>query len=134
MDIYQQIYNRFIKLTDCSKPDCELNKNGNLKIKVNAFMDLVIEKLEVDHYSMTHYFEQNGDLVPDPDMEIKIHHEKKMAEALSYQDQLIYQVVYPKPGYVDLKLKKDLNKFLLQWLKNLELQGFYNGRSEKNAI
>jgi len=47
-----------------------------------------------------------------------------MAEALSYQDQFGYQYVYPEPGKVDIKAKKDLNAFLNKWLTNLINQGF----------
>lgn len=49
-----------------------------------------------------------------------------MAEALTYQqDSLgVFQEVYPEPGKVDVKLKKQLNQFLNQWLTNLINQGF----------
>ena len=30
--------------------------------------------------------------------------------------------VYSKPGYVDKKAERELNEFLLQWLKNLKIQ------------
>jgi hypothetical protein len=62
----------------------------------------------------------------DPDMEIRIYPYAGFVEALTYQlDSLgIYQVVYPEPGKVYPKRKKELNKFLNQWLKNLIDQGF----------
>jgi hypothetical protein len=62
----------------------------------------------------------------DPDMEIRIYPEKKMVEALTYQqDGLgIFQRVYPSEGMVCPQLKVQLNRFLGQWLRNLEQQGF----------
>jgi len=33
------------------------------------------------------------------------------------------RVVYPEPGKVNLRAKKELNQFLGQWLKNLITQG-----------
>jgi len=35
----------------------------------DTFMPLSVERLGENHYSVGHYFEQNGDLVPDPDLE-----------------------------------------------------------------
>lgn len=34
-----------------------------------AFMAVVVEKIGPSRYSVAHYFEQNGDLIPDPDVE-----------------------------------------------------------------
>lgn len=62
-NIYERIYSK-------------LDKIGIFKIENHThlespgLMDLVIEKLGDNHYSLTHYYEQNGDLCPDPDMEI----------------------------------------------------------------
>ena len=92
-------------------------------------------KLDLGNYvsydiALAHNYIQNGDVMADPDMEIRIYHEINYAEALSYQlDGLgIYQVVYPEPGKVYPKLKRELNQFLNQWLKNCIDQGhgFHN--------
>lgn len=34
-----------------------------------TYMAVSVERLSPNRYSVSHYFEQNGDLVPDPDME-----------------------------------------------------------------
>ena len=75
--------------------------------------------------ALAHNYIQNGDVMADPDMEIRIYPEIKYAEALTYQlDGLgIFQRVYPEPGKVYPKLKRELNKFLNQWLKNCIDQG-----------
>ena len=75
--------------------------------------------------ALAHNYIQNGDVMADPDMEIRIYPEARYAEALTYQlDGLgIFQRVYPEPGKVYPKLKKDLNQFLNQWLKNCIDQG-----------
>ena len=98
------------------------------KLKAPGFMDLNIDRLHGDEESVTialsHYFKQNGDMVPDPDMEVRIFPEMKMAEALTYQDSFGFREVYPTPDKVNLKAKKDLNAFLNQWLSNIINQGF----------
>ena len=75
--------------------------------------------------ALHHSYEQNGDLVPDPDMEIRVFllQDWNKAEALTYQDAFTYREVYPEPGKVDIRAKKEMNSFLAQWLKNCIDQG-----------
>ena len=94
-----------------------------------AFMDLNMDVLDrrADHIviALSHYFEQNGDLCADPDMEIRIYPARRMAEALAFQQAIppIYQEVYPAPGKVAPVLKRELNSFLNTWLGNCIQQG-----------
>lgn len=97
------------------------------EIKVPGYMPLVVQKIGENEYSIAHYYEQNGDLMWDPEMTIRVYPDLKMVEALTYtQDNLgIYQEVYPEPGKFYPRLKRELNSFLGMWLKNLKDQGFY---------
>ncbi len=95
-----------------------------LKLKSSGFMDLNMDNLGNNRIALSHNYEQNGDLIPDPDMEIHILPELKAIEALSYQDTYGYQAVYPEPGKVNIRAKQKLNAFLSHWLKNLRDQGF----------
>ena len=121
--IYETIYKKLEKLGIT-----ELVKYK--KLKSEGYMDLSIDILsdneEEKHIAMAHNFIQNGDVMADPDMEIKICKKTKMAEALTYQLSSlgIFQRVYPEPGKVYPKLKIQLNSFLDQWLTNLISQGF----------
>jgi uncharacterized protein YqiB (DUF1249 family) len=77
--------------------------------------------------SLTHYYEQNGDLVPDPDMEIAIFDDREMVEALSYQDSRTYRTSYIMQDgktLIDIEGKRMNNSFLARWLVNLREQGF----------
>ena len=102
------------------------------KMKSGAFMDLNLDFLiSTDKgivIAMAHNFIQNGAVMADPDMEIRIVKGTQMVEALSYQqDSLgIYQQVYTDETETQYypKLKKELNSFLNTWLKNLIRQGF----------
>lgn len=122
--IQEQIYNA---LRDLLGNLGELPDNS--KMKSFGFMDLNLDKLEQRNTSTTitlsHYYKHpSGDMIPDPDMEIRIFHELEMAEALSFQDIFGYKRVYHENGYIDAKAKRELNNFLLQWLRNLKQQGF----------
>lgn len=125
-DVHGTIYNRLEKLI----PDLrELEPGDARKSEVSGFMDLNLDVLSKNdkelRIALAHYFEQNGDLVPDPDMEIRVYLMDgwKKAEALTYQDQRRYNEVYPEPGKMVPALKKSLNDFLAQWLKNCIDQG-----------
>jgi uncharacterized protein YqiB (DUF1249 family) len=105
---------------------------GNIKLQSDGFMDLILENYGTNSISMTHYYEQNGDLIPDPDMTIKIDHDLKYVEALTYQDSFIYQNVHiDDKGTYDHKIKNQLNRFLGQWLRNLKNQGFKYEKEKK---
>ncbi len=128
MNIYEKNYKKIDALIGGIENLNGLEEEFCLRLKSNGYMDLVIEKLWTSKtgivISMTHYHEQNGDLVPDPDMQIKLLTELKAAEALTYQDSFGYQEVYPEPGKINPKFKRSLNDFLGQWLTNLKNQGF----------
>ena len=129
--IYQTMFDKLQKIG-------LLDQNGqpvfkeHVQIVHKPYMNLSVDRLTSEHegtirISMAHNFIQNGDLMADPDMEIRIYPDLKAVEALTYQlDSLgIYQVVYPEPGKVFPKRKTELNRFLNQWLTNLIDQGFY---------
>ncbi|SDO17382.1 hypothetical protein SAMN04487897_10999 [Paenibacillus sp. yr247] len=98
-------------------------EGGHTKLVSKPYMDLSIEVIGPNVISLTHYYELNGDLVPDPDMEVIIHLEEETAEALSYQDTYVYRRV-DDDGKVDERAKRELNYFLGVWLNNLKEQGF----------
>ncbi len=124
---YEQIYEKIYKLI----PKLDIMEAGEaVKLKSEGFMDLNVDKLYHDDtknvtiIALSHYYKHpSGDMIADPDMEIKIHHNSKMAEALTYQDSFGYSQVYPKEGFVNPKAKTELNQFLNTWLNNLKAQG-----------
>ena len=107
----------------------------HVKLYVDGYMPLVIERLGDNQYSLTHYYIQNGDLMKDPDMEVRIVPGFSV-EAMTYQqDNMgIYQEVYPAPGKYSPYLKKELNSFLKLWLDNLKKQGFVKAMEEYKEI
>jgi hypothetical protein len=128
-DIYERIHSRLMQLI----PDLKELEPGDYRKSVlsGAMMDLhldILSKTEDEmRIALSHNYEQNGDSMADPDMEIRVYliPDWPKAEALTYQqDGLgIYQEVYPEPNKVRPKLKTDLNRFLEQWLKNIKAQG-----------
>jgi hypothetical protein len=95
----------------------------SLHFKSGGWMDLVIERLQRDRVSLTHYGEQNGDLMKDQDMEVLLAHDGGLALAVSYQNDYVgvYQTTEDNPHS---QLEHELNDFLRLWLKNIHEQGF----------
>lgn len=96
-----------------------------MKLKAPGFMDLIIEKLWNNRISLSHYYQQNGDLMADPDVEIIVDQEnEKLVAATFQQDNLgIYHKAYEGDELIDDYLAKELNEFLSEWLNNISEQG-----------
>ena len=141
---YELNYARIETLLRC--PLTELQPESVIRLKATGFMDLVVEPLSpceqtgATVISMAHYFEQNGDLCQDPEMCVRLFPpgskaclamtpstDSKLgrAETLYFQQAIppIFKEVYPEPGKFAPRLRRELNTFLGQWLRNLEEQG-----------
>lgn len=125
--IHHRIYNNIARIIPDLEKHLEQGTESG-KSQLEPFMDLHYDYLRKDGdahvIAFAHYFEQNGDRVPDPDMEVLIDTEHKTAEALTFQNQFTYDEVYPDgdKNHYNPKLKRDLNEFLLQWMKNARVQ------------
>ena len=131
--LYERNFTRLQALI--GPPLADLKEHSVYRFRAPGFMDLVVEVLQVTLeegtlvLSMAHYFEQNGDLCQDPDMEVRVHlpegERPGTVEALTFQQAIppIYQRVYPEPGKVIPRLRQQLNSFLGLWLRNLKQQG-----------
>lgn len=143
-NLYELNYGRIEALLQ--RPLAELQPEDVIRLQVNGFMDLTCEVLwpceqtGATMLSMCHYFTMNGDLCQDPEMTVRLFHPGSMADqvmtpstgsrwgradAATFQQAVppIFQVVYPEPGKYLPRLRRDLNAFLGQWLRNLEAQG-----------
>lgn len=114
-----------------------LDEDGYVKLdKTNgAFMYVSFEKLTditfvgrpASIYAMAHYYKQNGDLVPDPDMTFIVLREQPekiypatFQNAVKYTDALYTD----KRGVwrINEMLQHDLTHFANIWLKNIQEQ------------
>ena len=129
MDKYDQL---FIQLKTLIPDLTELRQGDYRQSEAPGFMDLHLDVLskskEELRIALAHNYRQNGDSIPDPDMEIRVYllPDWRKAEALTYQDAYGYKMVYWRnEGQIMMnpELKRSLNDFLAQWLKNLKNQG-----------
>lgn len=130
MSTTKNVYTRnFNKLEKLGIIDLITSGKSAAKSESSGFMDLHFDRLYEEDGSiiiaLAHYYKQNGDMCSDPDMQLRVYPEHRMAEALTFQqaNPPVYQEVYPAPGKVNPRLKKELNSFLSTWLRNCVSQG-----------
>ena len=119
----QSIYKKLIQII----PDIATREEaGKSQLHSDALMDLNLDVLSkqnnITRIALTHYYKQNGDMVADPDMEIIINTQLMTANAMTYQDSMIFQSA-EQDGGINQKLVNSLNEFLDQWLQNCIDQG-----------
>jgi hypothetical protein len=111
---------------------CEAAEENALKIQNNdAFMPLHVELLYTANdgkiFSFSHYYEQNGDLVPDPDMTfLQYAKNPELIIPCTFQNSYTYQEVCSlEGGKWMVKSKRDLKSlvsFSNMWMKNIKEQ------------
>jgi uncharacterized protein YqiB (DUF1249 family) len=117
VDIYQSIY-------------AKLERIGIFKIRQYAVIEkppytpLCIDRLSDTVYALSQNPVVDGVVIADPDMEVRVVHQQKIAEPLCLQDRSGRRIVYQEPGKVDLRAKNDLAEYLDRWLTDLLSQGF----------
>ena len=106
-------------------------ENGHKKIENNMdFMPVVIEQIgecgSNKLFSIAHYYEQNGDLVPDPEMCFMLCTRDGSVYPYYYKDTYSEQSsVLMKNGevkYVNVRLQADQAYFANMWLWNIKRQ------------
>ena len=114
-----------------------LGTDTAVRLTVNGYMPLSVEDIGQSAegnrlISLSHYGEQNGDLMRDPEMvfELFTHGERSAAEPLSFQNDYlgVLQEVYRydeagKKTHVNTRLKAELKSFARLWFRNLRDQG-----------
>jgi hypothetical protein len=111
----------------------EALKGAQLKIENEGYMALVIEHVGkgprgCDLVSVAHYYEQNGDLMADPEMTFERGADGELHPITYKQDGvgLFQEAVWVQDGQtlVRPQLLRQLKAFARSWSKNLREQGF----------
>jgi len=91
-----------------------------------GYQRLVIER-HGELISVAHYFEQNGDLIADPDVEL--HYPSWVPTAIT-QAFFGYRTKFVERDgktYVDTRFHKQVSEFLTMWARNIKAQGWAEG-------
>ncbi len=101
------------------------NDDFSAKIENGPYLPLCIEK-HGTQITVTHYVEQNGDLIPDPDMEFEILNGEWSPVALQLAIGTYYRASEYRDGkrFINPKQIREQTKFARMWARNLISQGF----------
>lgn len=106
---------------------------NHITISSPGFMDLVLERIgtgprNLPMVSVAHYYEQNGDLMRDPEMTFEVDGANFWPVSFQQDSLGLYQeacfVGESGATLVRPRLLKDLQKFARSWNTNLREQGF----------
>lgn len=95
----------------------------HVRFDMPGYQRLVIER-HGELISVAHYFEQNGDLIPDPDVEL--HYPTwtptAITQAIGYRREKFIE----RDGrtLVDTRFDREVSSFLSMWARNIHAQGW----------
>ena len=95
----------------------------HVRFDMRGYQRLVIERHH-ELISVAHYFEQNGDLMADPDVEL--HYPSWVPTAITqayfgYRSKLIER---DGQTLVDTRFDREVSSFLTLWARNIKMQGW----------
>lgn len=98
----------------------------HVRFDKTGYQRLVIER-HGEMISVAHYFEQNGDLVADPDVEL--HYPTWVPTAITQAFFGYRQKFFERDGktFVDTRFHKEVSSFLTLWARNIKAQGWAEG-------
>lgn len=107
------------------KEKFDLSTEFYVKIENEGFMPLIIEK-HGKSVIIAHYFEQNGDFIPDPDMEFSITEWGWVPMATQNALGVYRRASEWKDGklMVNKREFKNQQSFATMWARNIKAQGF----------
>jgi len=98
----------------------------HLRIENLPYQPLAIQR-NGNSVCVTHYFVQNGDLIPDPDMEFLIGADGNWYPvAIQYSNGAYFRARWSDDGkqYVDRRQVMSQTSFANMWARNIKAQGF----------
>ena len=101
----------------------QTQEDFHVRFDMPGYERLVVER-HGELISVAHYYEQNGDLIPDPDVEL--HYPSwiptAITQALGYRREKFIE----RDGktLVDTRFHKEVSSFLAMWARNIKAQGW----------
>jgi len=115
-----------IKILDTVTADLEIGDARKYDDSPGIFQPLCVDRIGENQWALAHYFEMNGDLVPDPDM---VFHKTENGDwfPVHFQNQFIFHYCLDfdaegKINKVKPNLLRDLISFSTMWMKNIKEQ------------
>ncbi len=130
-------YFRILKLL----PNLALNSRREISLPHSEFIEQVVVTIEVIEkftYTSTvrisQYSENNDLSIEPPEMQIRMYHDAKTAEVISYRNHRYFKSIYavPNKNMYHPDEKEQLNLFLKEWLIHCLEKGLYKHLNSSN--
>ena len=95
----------------------------HVRFEMPGFDRLVIER-HGDLISVAHYFEQNGDLIADPEIELHFPTWTPTAITQVIGGRRAKFMTIDGKEYIDMKFHSEVTSFLAMWARNIRAQGW----------
>ena len=123
--LFQETIERLLKSHNLLE-DFQNQDSFHVRFEKAGYQPLVIER-HGGMISVAHYFEQNGDLIADPDVEL--HYPSWVPTGITqsffgYRSKFIER---DGKTYVDTHFHKQVSSFLTIWARNIKAQGWAEG-------
>lgn len=112
----------------------------SVKLQSGGFMPLVVERIRPDGISVAHYYEQNGDLMADPEMTFWLGVDGAYYATGFRQDGIaqnrtsVYFYGGAQPVKFHAREQAGQSSFAGIWMQNLRSQGFFAEAKQQQAI
>jgi len=120
--LFQSTIEHLLKIHNLLE-DFHQQDSFHVRFDKTGYQRLVIER-HGELISVAHYFEQNGDLVADPDVEL--HYPTWVPTAITQAFFGYRQKFFERDGktFVDTRFHKEVSSFLTLWARNIKAQGW----------
>ena len=129
--LFQEAIEQLLKTHNLLE-DFQTKESFHVRFEKTGYQPLVIER-HGEMISVAHYFEQNGDLIADPDVDL--HYPSWVPTAIT-QAFFGYRTKFTERDgktYVDRNFHKQVSEFLSMWARNIKSQGWADGAKIADA-
>ena len=102
-----------------------------MKFTAKHFMDFNVDFIYDNRIAMSHYYEQNGDMMADPDVEIVVDNVNRKLYPRTFQQDNMF-VRYSIERHPEMK--DSLNHFVNEWLTNVKIKGYTLAKVSGNGF
>lgn len=127
LDLYEQLNELFPQIISKESTYIQLEAG-------EAFDKLNVEWVSENEIAVSHTYEQNGDIMRDPEIVFSINTDDFTASAVSYENSSLGKYEVYDESEESQARKDDCNIFASEWFDNISEQGYIVSEKEIEAV
>ena len=127
LDLYEQLNELFPQIISKESTYIQLEAG-------EAFDKLNVEWVSENEIAVSHTYEQNGDIMRDPEIVFSINTDDFTASAISYENSSLGKYEVYDESEESQARKDDCNIFASEWFDNISEQGYIVSGKENEAV